>query len=895
MSESIIYENAKKAALRFNENAIKNKNANLVKQLKSDMEYIKETYDILNKFSEMGISTHLAGEWVLDNFYAIQKESYSLINSLKNVQWANSQQFNTYTKIFNLVFDFVKTVDGKITVDNIRQFLNGYTQAQYISIEELWALPAMIKIALIQNIAQICEKIMYAEKQKYKVESIIERLVLKEKPQNKRFDLVFKDTNRMQINLPFIEYMAYRLRELGEKGTEYADVFDNQVFRLGTTVDDVVSKQHLDVAIDQISIGNSIMSLKNINSINFSKEFITVSDIDVILSKEKANIYSKMSEETLKQYRDKICEIAKELEVSEKYICSQIVELCEQGKGIKEHCGYYIFSEGIKELYLAIETKKKCKYDDKNSLNKKLAKYLTPIWFFTILSTLVFSWYITKGVVINQYIAFAICVLITIIPISQVFVYLADKLILKNVKPRVLPGLDFEDEIPKEYATMVIIPTLITSANRVKELVTNLEEIYLTNKQENIYFALLGDCSESDEESTAFDSELLKVGNEEIEKLNKKYSCDIPKFYFLYRKRKYNQAQGKYLGWERKRGMITQFNRFLIYGETSDFYNITMDREKIGEIKYVLTIDADTQVGINNVSKLVGIMAHPLNHPVMNENKTAVESGYGILQPRVSTSIVCATQNLFSTLWAGYGGIDNYTNAVSDVYQDVWGEGIFTGKGIYDVKVFSQILDKQIPENTVLSHDLLEGSFLRCGLVTNVEFVDGFPSRFNSYVVRQNRWLRGDIQVLRWCKDKVRLAGEMVKNPLNKLSKWKILDNLRRGLISISLFLFVIVGIGLLNINFLFFLRIFFWVYLLPSVLDKLFNIRGFFKRKRTSSYVIGNLEGNVYKSIFELLFLPYIAITNIETFVKTIYRINVSKKNMLEWMTAEQAERVLR
>ncbi len=894
MSESVIYENAKKAALRFNENTLKYKNSNLLKQLKNDMEYIKETYDTLSNFSELGISTHLAGEWILDNFYAVQKEAYSLINGLKNVGWANSQQFNTYTRIYALVFEFVKNVDGKITIDNIREFLNGYTQAQYISIEELWALPAMIKIALIQNIKQICEKIMYAEKQKYKVESIIERLILREKPQNKRFDLVFKDTNRMQINLPFIEYMAYRLRELGEKGTEYADVFDNQVFRLGTTVDDVVSKQHLDVAIDQISIGNSILSLKNINSINFAKEFINVSDIDVILSKEKANIYSKMSEETLSQYRDKVCELAKKLEVSEKYICSEIIELCEINKGLKSHCGYYLFSDGLEELYNIIGTKKKCKKEDKNSLNKKLARYLTPIWILTVFTTLIFAWFVTKEVLINKYIAFTICVLITVIPISQIFVYITDKLILKKVKPRVLPGLDFEKEIPNDCTTMVIIPTLISSTDRVKELIKNLEEMYLTNKQENIYFSLLGDCSEADEENSDLDEELLRVGNEEIDKLNNKYKFDIPKFYFLYRKRRYNSSQGKYLGWERKRGMITQFNRFLIYGEKADFYDIKLDREKIGEIKYVVTIDADTQIGINNVAKLVGIMAHPLNHPVMNDNRTAVIKGHGLLQPRVSTSIHCASENLFSTLWAGYGGIDNYTNAVSDVYQDVWGEGIFTGKGIYDVKVFSQVLDSQIPENTVLSHDLLEGSFLRCGLVTNVEFVDGFPSRFNSYVVRQNRWLRGDIQVLRWCKDKITLAGQKVCNPLNKLSRWKILDNLRRGLISTSLFLFAILGVGLLNVNWFFFVRLFFWVYLLPSVLDKVLNIRGAFKRKRTSSYVIGSLEGSVYKSIFELMFLPYIAITNIETFVRTIYRINISKKNMLEWMTAEQAEKVL-
>ena len=306
------------------------------------------------------------------------------------------------------------------------------------------------------------------------------------------------------------------------------------------------------------------------------------------------------------------------------------------------------------------------------------------------------------------------------------------------------------------------------------------------------------------------DEEILNTGREEINKLNEKYKFDINKFYFLYRKRKYNPTQEKYLGWERKRGMITQFNRLLLYGEQGDFYDVDINRQEIGDIKYVVTVDADTQIGINNVSKLAGIMAHPLNEPILNENMTVVEKGYGILQPRISTSINCASQNIFSKVWAGYGGIDNYTNAVSDIYQDIWQEGIFTGKGIYNLKIFSKVLDNQIPENTVLSHDLLEGSFLRCGLVTNVEFVDGFPSRFNSYIVRQNRWLRGDLQVFRWCKNKVELLGEKCVNPLNNLSKWKIVDNIRRGIVNISLFIFILVGLGIFDIHWVYILSIFF-------------------------------------------------------------------------------------
>ncbi len=908
MDNTVIFEYAKKLGLNHDNLTTKGKYEDLRKQVEVDIDYIKKVYEMLNKCSELEISIHPAGNWILDNLYVIQKEGMSVINNMQNVEYMELPKINNNLRMYVLAMELVKYTDGNINTSNIREMLVGYSSAKYISLQELWIFPLMIKIALIKYIRQLSEKIYNVQVQRYKVEEIIERLVNQIPNNEKKYTIKFKKEEGIDLNMPFIEYMAYRLSKLDENGLKYIDAFDEQILKLGITVDEVVSREHFDIVTKQISMSNSIISLKDINNINFSKEFETVSEIDVILSQEKANIYQNMNFETLEMYRKEIYNLSKKTGISQKYICTKIIELCNQNHtnnenevnddNIKSHSGYYLFGNGIYELLEKLKYSKqyidKKKRSDKNEKLNSLGIYISCIFGTSIFVTLAISYNIYFKV--NNILIYLLAVLVLMIPVSQLVITLLNKLILKCVKPKKLPCMDFEKNVPENCKTFVIIPTLLTSTKRVKELIDSLEMYYLTNKQDNIFFALLGDTTEIDTKHIELDDEIIETGNREIESLNIKYNFEIPKFYFIYRDRVYNEKQGKYLGWERKRGLIKQFNRYLIYGENGQFNTNNIDKEKIGDIKYVLTIDADTQVGINTISSLIGIMAHPLNKPVLNNDKTAVIKGYGILQPRISTHIECATKSKFAEIYAGYGGIDMYTNAVSDIYQDIWNEGIFTGKGIYGLKVFSDILDNQIPENTVLSHDLLEGSYLRCGLVTNVEFIDGYPSRYNSYIVRQNRWLRGDIQICRWICDKIKNASGRVKeiNPLNKLSRWKIIDNLRRGLLDISIFVFLVLGLSIFNIKWYIVLGFILLIELLPSILDKVFNINSIFVQKNNYIKMMGGFERAIYMAILDILFLPYKAMTNIDTFIRTIYRMKISKKYLLEWMTAEQAEKTL-
>jgi len=332
-----------------------------------------------------------------------------------------------------------------------------------------------------------------------------------------------------------------------------------------------------------------------------------------------------------------------------------------------------------------------------------------------------------------------ITTILILIPISEICIQVVNYILSKIVKPKLIPKLDFSKGVPEDESTFVIIPTLIKSKEKVKELIRKLEVYYLANKSNNMYFALLGDCSESKNQIEAYDQEIIDVGIKEIKKLNEKYN--IPRFHFLYRKRTWNSSQNMFMGWERKRGLICDFNSFLLEKKDS-FRANTIEPEKIPDVKYVITLDSDTNLVLDSAFELIGAMSHILNKPVIDETKDIVIEGYGIIQPRVGIDLLSSRKSLFAKIYGGLGGTDPYANAISDIYQDNFNEGIFTGKGIYNLKVFHRLLSNRIPENMVLSHDLLEGNYLRCGLASDILLLDNTPSKYSSYMDRLGRWTR---------------------------------------------------------------------------------------------------------------------------------------------------------
>lgn len=917
LEKSQLEKHLEKIASSHNTTSKSQKDTYPVPQLIENFKTIEEVYSILNEHLKLGINIHPAGEWLLDNFYIIEETVKQIqkelpLNKYMNFVGISNGEYKGFARIYVLASEIVAYTDNKIDRENLEDYLISYQRKKTLSMDEIWNIGVFLQIAIIENITDICAQIYSSQIQKYRAENIAERLVEnKDKSQTKFKNTKIEKEFFQDMRYPFIEYMSYILKRYGKKANAYLNVLEEVVEKLGTTVSDVIKKEHFEIATQKVLMGNSITSIKEIQRINFLDIFEKINGVEEILKKDPANVYEKMDYKTKEYYRGKIKEISKKTKISEIYIARKMLELAQenlQETTKKNHIGYYLIDNGINKLYEKLEyTNKKEK-----TPQAKTKIYITTIGILTIILSAILSYILnlkirSTGLAVISFILF-------LIPSSEVIIQIIQTILSKTVKPKLIPKMDFSNGIDEDSTTMVVIPTIIKSKEKVAEMFKNLEVYYLANKSPNLYFTLLGDCSESNMQEEKFDIEVIQEGLKQVERLNKKYqNQDFPIFNFIYRKREWNEKEGSYLGWERKRGMLNQLNQYFLQeknpfrintiqnqienqdiekNKDNEYQNTGNEiiKEKLKNIKYIITLDADTDLVLNTASELVGAMAHILNRPKIDEQKNIVIDGYGIMQPRVGINLDISYKTLFTKIFAGAGGIDSYTNAISDIYQDNFKEGIFTGKGIYDLRVFAKVMENAIPENTVLSHDLLEGSYLRCGLVSDIMLMDGYPTKYMSFMNRLSRWIRGDWQITKWLSK---------KSPLNMLSKYKIFDNLRRSLFEISI-IFVLIYINIIgkifDIDVFAFNFIIILISIIPFILELinyLFGKREGEEKQKTFTPKISGLKGIFARTIITLGCLPYKAYTSLKAIVKTMYRVKVTHKNLLEWTTSEEAEKI--
>ena len=751
--------------------------------------------------------------------------------------------------------------------------------------EELWNISIFLKIAIIQNIRNICEKIYQTQIQRGRVENIISRYF-----ENSEETLTINNKfNKNEIKYAFIEYMSYRLKQYGKRAIGYQNILEEEVNKLGLSISDVISLEHFYVATQKVTMGNCIKSLKEINRIDFQEIFDEINGTEEILKKDPAKVYEIMTQETKNNYRNVIEEFSRKANVSEVYIAEKLIELSERYKNSnnllekkKSHIGYYLIDNGVEELKEKLGIKSK-------GLNilQKSRLYISSFFTVTILLDFIIGYiflYSTKSNII-----YLISLVLLYIPISEIYLKILNYILSKIVKPKKIPKIDFENGITKENSSMVVIPSILTSKEKVIELMKKLEVYYLANKSENLYFTLLGDVTESDKKDISLDKEIVKTGEKFINELNRKYVSEIPIFNFLYRKRVWSPGEEKFIGWERKRGLLQSFTEFIGGERKNDFLYNSLENKSFPKIKYIITLDSDTELVLDSAYLLIGAMEHILNKPVI-ENERVID-GYGIMQPRIGIDLDVSKKSLFVQIFSMQGGFDFYTNAISDIYQDNFGEGIFTGKGIYNVDVYNKILKNKIPENKILSHDLIEGNYLRCALLTDVLLLDGYPAKYNAYMARKHRWIRGDFQIASFLKEK----------NLNEISKFKIFDNMRRSFVSIISVLSIVIGailykyykmLGITLISFSVISSI------ISSLIDiinyivfKESNIQGaVYAYKKFSCEITGN-KASILRMILEIAFLPYDAYVSLDAIIRSIYR-QIKEKKLLEWTTAEAQEK---
>ena len=884
-----------------------------IPRLKENFEFITEVYNLLNEHIKLKLPIHPAGEWILDNFYIIDETVKTVTKELTLKKYTNflgiaNGPYAGFARIYVLASEIVAYTDGKINGKNLEVLLKAYEDKKTLSMDEIWNINTFLRMALIENIREACEKIYSAQLQKYKVENIIERLVENKSKDELQFKNIGEYKTKVieqgEMKYPFIEYMSYRLKQYGKKAYPFLNILEEQVNKMGTEISEVIKKEHFDIAVRKVSVGNCIISIKNINRINMIEIFEKINGVEEILKKDPVNVYSKMDYKTRIYYRNKLKEISKKTKISEIYIARKCLELSSieyeksnmDSNDKKAHVGYYLIADGEPKLLEILQNKKVPKQNNMH----KAEKYITALAVVTIVLAGVYGLYINTQ--INNIVLSLILSILLLIPIETIFTQIAQYILGKTKNTKIIPKLDFRNGIPEQNATFVVIPTIIKNGKRVEELMHKLEVYYIANKSDNIYFALLGDCSTSSNEEEGFDEEVINTGKKIVDILNKKYPDEkFTKFNFIYRKRMWNEGEEAYLGWERKRGLLNQFNEYILGNISNPFKTNTITNlASMPPIKYIITLDADTDLVLNSAKELIGAMAHILNKPELNKSEDLVIAGHALIQPRIGIDLMSSIKSLYTKIYAGAGGVDVYANAISDIYQDNFEEGIFTGKGIYDLKIFSKILNNEIPENTILSHDLLEGSYLRCGLATDIMLMDGYPVGYNSSKSRLHRWIRGDWQIIIWLKDKIKnKRGEIKNNPLNILSKYKIFDNLVRSLLEVSSVL-TIIYMCILD----YFYKIKIWpiittvliAVLTPTVIDVINKIvfkREGEKRQKTFNKTLSGINASLLRGLFTLATLPDKAYMSANAICKTLYRLKVSKKHMLEWVTAEEAEKM--
>lgn len=883
----------------------------LLGRLDQNEAILSSVYDLVSATAVAGNKISSTETWLLDNNYLIEQQ---ISQVRRHLPARYSQQLprlkngvnRGFPRIYDLALNLISHMDGRVDRENSMLIIEAYQTSEPLKLGELWAFPIMLQLALFDNLRHVAQLIANRHKDHDIAILWADRMLAAGKNEPKQLTQLLAEFAYADVPLtaPFVEDFYERLQAQGSPIAFVQTWVEHKLLEQGVTATQLSEIAGQAAAANQISIANSIASLRLIGTMDWQDFVESLSVVEQELRKDPAGAYLQQDFVTRDRYRHVVEELARsgscsELKVAqEAKILAQTASTHSQLNDRATHVGYYLVGVGRQQLELSLGCiSSTCLRLIRATHPWRLTLYLLPIWLFSSLLTYAlllennYRWWL---------------VLPYLIASSALVVSLINLLVTQVLPPCSLPRLDFSKGVPNTHRTMVIVPTLLSCIDDVDPLVEALEIRYLGNRDSNIFFALLTDFDDALEQSLPDDEATIMHARLAIEALNVKYAHDRACiFYLFHRPRIWNACEKVWMGYERKRGKLEQFNALLrpdtvqnTASQTS-FSEIVGDQSLLPSIQYVITLDTDTQLPRDIGRTLIGNMAHPLNRPVYDEGRQRIIDGYAILQPRASISLNSANRSWFTRIYAGEPGIDPYTREVSDVYQDVFGEGTFIGKGIYDVDAFRLVLDGRFPENLVLSHDLLESGYARSALVTDIDLIEDYPASYMIEISRRHRWIRGDWQLLNWLLPKIIVPASDVRinaesatsqrltNPLTRLSVWKIVDNLRRSLIPPAIITLLVSG-WLLGGNFAFIstaavLTILF----LPTLIRNLIHLVR--KTEEHDWLVHFNLTRKssirpLLLAFFELAFMPYEALICLNAIACSGLRMLISKRGLLLW-----------
>ena len=768
-------------------------------RFEDNVRVLRAAYRTLADDVRTGQSVVSAADWLLDNFHLVTSEISDIRRNLprtysRTLPTLASREHAGHARIYAIAVELIRHSDSRLDRQQLAQFLNSYQRVAPLTIGELWAWPSMLKLALIENLRRLAEELLAGRAERRAADTYVSHAD----------DSAGIGALPSGTDPTFIVQVLHRIREYGLRLSPVRAALDDDLASRQTTAEDAIRGEHQRQGVAQVSVANAVTSLRLCATIDWQEYVETVSLVEHVLQRDPAGAYGRMDFLSRDQQRRAVEELAVPSGEGQLRVALKAIESARQAAASGSaadraaHVGYHLVGRGRADLEADLAYRPQLAMRARRLLLRHAsALYLGSIGALTALMVMTAVAY---GLHAGAGMALAILTaVLVLVPASDFAIACIQRAVVDSIGPKRLPRLDFAKGVPDTARTMVIVPTMLTSAAGVDALLEHIEVLALGNLDPCVHFALLSDFADMDSVDAPADAAILDRARAGVDALNGKFGSDhTNRFFLFHRDRQWNVGERAWMGWERKRGKIEEFNRLLRGAADTSFSTQVGALDVLPSIRYCITLDSDTRLPRDAAKRLIGIIAHPLNRPHFDPRVGRVTEGYGILQPRVSVTMASAAGSRFARTHAGDTGVDPYTTAVSDVYQDLFGEGIFTGKGLYDVDAFAAALEGRVPESTLLSHDLFEGLYARTALVSDIEVVDDYPSSVLAHGRRQHRWVRGDWQILWWLFPFVPSRRGVTRNRLPLIARWKILDNLRRSLVPPATLLLLVLGWALL-------------------------------------------------------------------------------------------------
>ena len=852
-----------------------------------------------------------AAEWLLDNYFLVEDHIRTARSHLpKGYSRELPRLLNGPSaglpRVYDIALETISHGDGRVDEQSLSRFILAYQTVMPLALGELWAVPIMLRLALIENLRRVASRVMANGDDRDLADEWAGRLIETSERDVKSVVLTVADMahSAPPMTAAFVAELTRRLQGQSAALALPLTWIEQVLNESGSSIERQVQLDAQQQAADQVSIGNSIGSLRLLSATQWQDFVETMSHVEHALATDPARLYPAMDFATRDSYRHVIERLARRSQRSETEVAQAAIALAEAvpvtpGQApLARHIGYYLIGVGLPSLERQLGARVPWPERWKRLIQRSpLTFYLAPAGALTLLFTLPLLLSAKhEGLATLGLLALAIpCLIMT----SRLALSLIDWLVTWSLAPSHLPRMDYAEGIPDEARTLVVVPSLIATSADVEELVEGLLVRFLANRDANLYFALLSDFLDAPQAELPGDAKLLTHATRAITELNRQYADgNGDRFFLLHRPRRWNPGEHTWMGHERKRGKLNDLNALLRGQGREQFSTLVGDITPLLSVRYVLTLDTDTLLPRDVGRQCVAAMMHPLNQPIFAADGQAIVAGHGLLQPRVGISLTSTTRSPYARLFGSDAGVDPYTRAVSDVYQDLFQQGSFIGKGIYDVDAFSQALAGRLPDNQILSHDLIEGCHARSGLLSDVQLFESYPAQFSADVKRRHRWIRGDWQLLPWTLPWARDAhGQWQRNRLSVMARWKMLDNLRRSLEPLAL-------LAILSWGWFASHQALGWTLAVVTLLVIQPLLRAASELPRPPADVpyrqylaaLGaNLLQDLTRAALTLAWLPFEMHYSSDALLRSLWRMAVSKRLLLQWQPSREAERAKR